>query len=335
MTFYVLSQTRALSSESVVHRRPNSVAARKEKTDLSPLLSVRNVLYEQSNDNFQDECTEELIGSIIITHYNNCTYRIDAIEWNKSPKDTFTLMDGTEMTFVEMIRCFVFSLKHIFIVTELHGLPHFDSKNYGIAIKELDQPLLMHRPKERSKPGGKQVITGEILLVPELSFMTGIPEKMKKDSRAMRDLTRHINVSSEQHSHSINQLLKNISTNPESLKELSRWGLEISSQILTIKGRTLPAETICLQSSSFATGADASWSREIVRKASISSIPVNMRAIFYPHRCAEQVEQLVSTFNNIAGAIRMRLERPTFVQLRNDRTETYVKSIHSELTSRV
>lgn len=29
------------------------------------------------------------------------------------------------------------------------------SKNYGITIKEQDQPLLMHRPKERSKPRGK------------------------------------------------------------------------------------------------------------------------------------------------------------------------------------
>lgn len=30
-------------------------------------------------------------------------------------------------------------------------------KNYGITIKELDQPLLIHRPKERSKPGGKVI----------------------------------------------------------------------------------------------------------------------------------------------------------------------------------
>lgn len=29
------------------------------------------------------------------------------------------------------------------------------SKNYGIMIKEMDQPLLMHRPKERSKQQGK------------------------------------------------------------------------------------------------------------------------------------------------------------------------------------
>ncbi|XP_074493451.1 piwi-like protein 2 isoform X2 [Sebastes fasciatus] len=274
------------------------------------VLNIMNMLYQQSKENFQDECTKELIGSIVITRYNNRTYRIDAIEWNKSPKDTFTLMDGTKTTFVE-----------------------YYSKNYGITIKEMDQPLLMHRPKERAKPGGKQIITGEILLVPELSFMTGIPEKMRKDFRAMKDLTMHINVSGEQHTHSIKQLLKNISSNPESQKELTRWGLDIDSEILVTKGRILPLETICLQSSSFTTGADVSWSREIVRDASISSIPMNIWAIFYPRRCAEQAEELVSTFNKVAGPIGFRLERPIRVELRDDRTETYVKSIHSQLTS--
>ncbi|GAA6220778.1 piwi-like protein 2 isoform X1 [Lates japonicus] len=274
------------------------------------VLDVMNMLYQQSKENFRDECTKELIGSIVITRYNNRTYRIDAIEWNKSPKDTFPLMDGTKTTFVK-----------------------YYSKNYGITIKEMDQPLLMHRPKERSKPGGKQIITGEILLVPELSFMTGIPEKMRKDFRAMKDLTMHINVNGEQHTHSIKQLLKNIRANPESLKELSRWGLEIGSEILVVKGRALPLETICLQSSSFATGADVSWSREVVRDASISSIPLNIWAVFYPRRCTEQAEELVSTFKKVAGPIGVRLERPIRVELRDDRTDTYVKSIHSQLTS--
>ncbi|XP_026198190.1 piwi-like protein 2 isoform X2 [Anabas testudineus] len=274
------------------------------------VLDVMNTLYQQSKENFQDECTKELIGSIVITRYNNRTYRIDAIEWNKAPKDTFTLMNGTKTTFAD-----------------------YYSKNYGITINEMDQPLLIHRPKERSKPGGKQTISGEILLVPELSFMTGIPEKMRKDFRAMKDLTMHINVSSEQHTHSIKQLIKNIGANPESLKELSSWGLEIGSDILMIKGRALPLETICLQASSFTTSADVSWSREIVREASISSIPLNIWAIFYPRRCADQAEELVSTFNKVAGPIGVRLERPIRVELRDDRTETYVKSIHSQLTS--
>nr|XP_057926139.1 piwi-like protein 2 [Doryrhamphus excisus]XP_057926140.1 piwi-like protein 2 [Doryrhamphus excisus] len=274
------------------------------------VLDVMNILYQQSKEKFRDECTKELVGSIIITRYNNHTYRVDAIEWDKSPKDTFTLMDGTKTTFVD-----------------------YYSKNYGITIKEMDQPLLMHQPKQRSKPGGKQVITGEILIVPELSYMTGIPENMRKDFRAMKDLTMHINVNGEQHTHSIKQLLKNISTNPDSLKEVTQWGLEFVSEILLVRGRTLPIETICVQTSSFTTGADGSWSREVVRLSSISSIPLKMWAIFYPRRCADQAEELILTFNKVGGPLGVQVDRPMCVELRDDRTETYVKSIHSRLTS--
>ncbi|KAJ8285884.1 hypothetical protein GJAV_G00032070 [Gymnothorax javanicus] len=273
------------------------------------VLDVMNVIYEKSRESFQDECTKELIGNIVLTRYNNRTYRIDDIEWSKSPKDTFTMADGSQISFLD-----------------------YYSKNYGITIKEVDQPLLVHRPKERSKPRGK-VITGEILLLPELSFMTGIPDKMRKDFRAMKDLTIHINVSGEQHTHSLKQLLQSINSNKEALTELARWGLDISGNILVTQGRTLPMETICLQSASFVTASDVSWSREVVRDASISCIPLNCWAVFYPRRCAEQAEELVATFGKVAGPMGIRLDRPIRVELRDDRTETYVKSIHSQLTS--
>ncbi|MCI4392876.1 hypothetical protein PGIGA_G00150980 [Pangasianodon gigas] len=274
------------------------------------VLDVMNVIYQQSRESFKDECTKELIGSIVITRYNNRTYRIDDIEWAKSPKDSFTMADGSETTFIEYYR-----------------------KNYGITVKELDQPLLVHRPKERSKPGGKQVITGEILLLPELSFMTGIPEKMRKDFKAMKDLTVHINVSVEQHTHSLKQLLHNISTSQEAVRELSRWGLEISSDILVTQGRTLPMETICLQSATFVTSPTVDWSREVVRDSSISCIPLYCWAVFYPRRAADQAEELVATFGKVAGPMGLRLDRPIRIELRDDRTETYIKSIHSQLSS--
>lgn len=65
------------------------------------VFTLRNTLYHQSKENFQDECTKELLGNIVITRYNNRTYRVDGIEWNRSPKDTFALMNGTETTFAE------------------------------------------------------------------------------------------------------------------------------------------------------------------------------------------------------------------------------------------
>ncbi|CAM4545268.1 unnamed protein product [Leuciscus chuanchicus] len=273
------------------------------------VLDIMNLIYQGSRESFQDECTKEFVGSIVITRYNNRTYRIDDIEWAKSPKDTFTLADGSVTTFVD-----------------------YYSKNYGITIKELDQPLLIHRPKERSKPGGK-VITGEILLLPELSFMTGIPEKMRKDFRAMKDLTMHINVGAEQHTQSLKKLLHNINSNNEALSELGRWGLSISQEILVTQGRTLPSETICLHAASFVTSPSVDWSREVVRDPSISTVPLNCWAVFFPRRATDQAEELVNTFTRVAGPMGIRVERPIRVELRDDRTETFVKSIHSQLTS--
>uniref|UniRef100_A0AAY5KBC4 Piwi-like protein 2 n=1 Tax=Esox lucius TaxID=8010 RepID=A0AAY5KBC4_ESOLU len=125
------------------------------------VLDCMNVIYQQSRESFQDECTKELIGSIVITRYNNRTYRIDDIEWGKSPKDTFTMADGSTTTFVEYYR---YGLVWSFPFTK---------------EQEIIHPFTTRFSKF-------QVITGEILLLPELSFMTGIPDKMRKDFRAMK-----------------------------------------------------------------------------------------------------------------------------------------------------
>ncbi|KAL2092219.1 hypothetical protein ACEWY4_012017 [Coilia grayii] len=273
------------------------------------VLDVMHAIHQQSRESFQEVCTKELVGTIVITRYNNRTYRVDDIEWSKSPRDTFTLEDGTQTTFLD-----------------------YYSKNYGITIKEKDQPLLMHRPKERSKPRGK-VITGEILLLPELAFMTGIPDKMRKDFHVMKDLTQHINVGGEQHSQSLKQLLMKMNTVPDAQKELSRWGLEVTTNIVMTQARTLPQETICLQRSSISPSTDASWSREVCREACISCIPLTCWAIFYPRRAADHVEELVNTFAKVAGPMGLRLSKPTCVELRDDRTESYIKNIQSLLTT--
>lgn len=48
----------------------------------------------------------------------------------------------------------------------------------------------------------------------------------------------HINVGAEQHTQSLKQLLQNINTNDEALRELGRWGLSISPEILVVRIET-------------------------------------------------------------------------------------------------
>uniref|UniRef100_A0A8C1JBH4 Piwi-like RNA-mediated gene silencing 2 n=1 Tax=Cyprinus carpio TaxID=7962 RepID=A0A8C1JBH4_CYPCA len=247
------------------------------------VLDVMNLFYQGSRESFQDVCTKEFVGSIVITRYNNRIYRIDDIEWSKSPKDTFTLANGTVTTFVDYYR-----------------------KNYGITIKELDRPLLIHRPNERSKPEGKLFFFMAFWLFRTVRLV-------------FQDLTMHINVGAKQHTQSLKQLLHNINSNNEAVSELACWGLSISQEILVTQGRTLPSENICLHSASFVISPSVDWSREVVRDPSISTVPLNCWAVIYPRRATDQAEELVTTFTRVAGPMGIRIERP-------------IRSIHSQLT---
>uniref|UniRef100_A0A2K6A5K8 Piwi-like protein 2 n=1 Tax=Mandrillus leucophaeus TaxID=9568 RepID=A0A2K6A5K8_MANLE len=249
------------------------------------VLDVMHAIYQQNKEHFQDECTKLLVGNIVITRYNNRTYRIDDVDWNKTPKDSFTMSDGKEITFLE-----------------------YYSKNYGITIKEEDQPLLIHRPSERQNNHG-MLLKGEILLLPELSFMTGIPEKMKKDFRAMKDLAQQINLSPKQHHSALECLLQRIAKNEAATNELMRWGLRLQKDV----------------------HKELNWVKEVTRDPSILTIPMHFWALFYPKRAMDQARELVNMLEKIAGPIGMHMSPPAWVELKDDRIETYVRTIQSML----
>ena len=43
----------------------------------------------------------QLVGTVVVTRYNNRTYRIDDIAWDKNPKSTFMDHTGKNISFVE------------------------------------------------------------------------------------------------------------------------------------------------------------------------------------------------------------------------------------------
>ena len=57
---------------------------------------------------------------LFICRYNNKTYRIDQIIWDKRVTDKFTLADGRELTYVEYYR-----------------------ETYQRVISDMDQPMVV------------------------------------------------------------------------------------------------------------------------------------------------------------------------------------------------
>ncbi|XP_072917852.1 piwi-like protein 2 [Hemitrygon akajei] len=273
------------------------------------VIDVLHVIYEKSSENFQDVCLKQLVGSTIMTKYNNRTYRIDDIDWDKTPTSSFCMANGTSITFCE-----------------------YYSKNYGITIQDLNQPLLVHRPKPRRGPQG-QLIQNEILLVPELSYMTDIPEQMKKDFHTMKDMAAQVNKSPEQNLLALKKLLNNIKENASAQEELSLWGLVIDNDVLETEARVLPPEKIILRHKSFSYGPDVNWSREVAREKVISGVPMHCWALFFPKQSATYAKELVKLMSKVAEPIGMTLVQPAYVELKDDRTQTYIRTLQSHLES--
>lgn len=106
-----------------------------------------------------------IVGKVVMTKYNQKTYRVTDIDFGASPENEFVQKDGTKISYVD----------------------YYQNK-YGQAIKDKGQPLLIN---ENAKTGVK------IVLIPELCAMTGLSDEMRSNFKLMKDLSKLTNVSSD------------------------------------------------------------------------------------------------------------------------------------------
>ena len=104
----------------------------------------------------KSEAEKALLGTSILTRYNNKTYKIDELDFESSPKSTFTNEKGEQVSFIDYYK-----------------------KQYGITIKDPDQPMIIHRARRTAVSEEETVKL--ICLVPELCMLTGMSEVMRSD----------------------------------------------------------------------------------------------------------------------------------------------------------
>lgn len=63
-----------------------------------------NKLFRETNQDlnyFRQAVTKALIGGVVLTKYNNKTYRIDDILWDQNPRGTFRYHDNQTISYVD------------------------------------------------------------------------------------------------------------------------------------------------------------------------------------------------------------------------------------------
>lgn len=181
-----------------------------------------------NSETYMDVLKEEVVGKVVLTRYGNKqSYMISDIDFNLSP----------------LTHEFEFAKNKITLDT------YFKQK-YFINIKDKAQPLLACIRTQRD--GTEQ----KIYLVPELCSLTGIPEELKEDRFALKQLSVYTKLSPDQRIEEVQKLLRSF-TKTEPTKEgtvapsaarkiMQGWNLEIDMKPTEVQGRVLPPQEIQL-----------------------------------------------------------------------------------------
>ncbi|XP_075424811.1 piwi-like protein 1 isoform X1 [Ascaphus truei] len=277
----------------------------RSETVLDLMYSLHETVGEQS---FQEACKHELLGKIILTKYNNKTYRIDDIDWDTHPTHPFKKADGSEITYLEYYRT-----------------------QYNQEITELSQPSIVSQPKRMRGPPG--VTPGPLILIPELSYLTGISEKSRRNFSVMKDLAVHTRLAPDQREKQVGRLLHHIHRDEGVQKELRDSGLGFDTSLLTFTGRVAPPEKIFQANTVVEYNPQtADWTRDISRSTIISMKPLDNWLLIYSKRNYEAANTLLQSLFKVSSPMGIRMSQAIMIEI-DDRTEAYVKVLQQKVTS--
>ncbi|EFX88764.1 Piwi/Aubergine-like protein [Daphnia pulex] len=266
-------------------------------------LDVMNKI-RQASDQFEAMCSAELVGKVVMTHYNKRTYRIDDIDFTKNANSTFHLRkEDRDISYLEYYKT-----------------------RYNIEVRQPSQPLLVSRPTRRDANRGDDQ---PIFLIPELCGMTGLTDDQKKNFTLMKDVGNITRVMPDKRVESLMRFRKRLADNPEIQRELNSWGLNFAGDIVRINARVIPPQTIQQGGNSFTT-PDGDWSRNIQRSKMCITVELRDWALFTPSSMTQEVKPFIQMVQNVGRGQGFDIPDPVVSQMQMDRTSNYVDAIRNE-----
>lgn len=271
------------------------------ETALDLLIGITN----NSNRGYQDKFVEDIVGTTILTAYNNKCYKISDVDFKISPMDTFETKNGP-ITYVEYYK-----------------------KNYNINIRDMRQPMLISTPKARDIRGGRSTY---IALIPELCRITGMTDSMRNDFNLMKELARHTKMDPRNRIQRLMDFNKRLHEVPESDGVFKEWNLELDRHLVEFKGRQLPqTEIIFNDNKKVMNDERADWTNEFKNKGMFLSIPLKNWAIIFPKRSSRETNGFLDSLKQTSRTLQYSMSAPNLYEIPDDRSETFLSAIESIL----
>ncbi|KAH0516955.1 Piwi-like protein 3, partial [Microtus ochrogaster] len=241
------------------------------------------------------EVSEEMVGSIVYTTYNNKTYRIDDVNWEKKPKDTFEKFDGSRTTYIDYYR----------------------EQRYKTTITELNQPLLMSLGKW--KKGQTSTPHEPIFLIPQLCYLTGLSRAVSENHSLMAQLTDRMRMSPVNRRIALNNFINDIQTNQSIKNEFLQWKVTFDGNSLSVPGRVLSSVKLFQGARSYTVKPHLqNWLRDSKNIALHRAKSLDRWVILHTRNCSSQVNRLVSTLEKVTEKMNIKMSRAARHQVNED-----------------
>ena len=270
------------------------------------LQTVLDLMTEIKNRNRGTRLKElletELIGTIIMTRYNNRSYRIDEIDMTRKASDTFTMSNGEEISYADYI------LNH-----------------YNVRVRDLNQPMIVNHPKP--KRGQPQSSTDAIYLIPELCVTTGLTDDMRANFNIMKAIGEHTRLPPDVRESKLVEFLQQMATDERARSVLEVWGLSVQPNLDVVPGRRLDTETVIFGSQkSYKVDDNADWTRPATGGPVFKSVDIENWVLMCPESAWKSAEDLMQALKDVCRNLQIKFSAPRLVRLPNENTTSYVNA---------
>lgn len=255
-----------------------------------------------SKQQFKEAAFKSLVGTTVLTRYNNKTYKIDDIMWDSNPKATFETHDGRSISYIQYYK-----------------------SQYNIDIVDIEQPLLLN--KQTKKGQNLEEIDRYICLVPELCYLTGLTDEMRSDFKVMKDVSMYTRVTPNQRLSALRTFLDNVENTPEAKQILSNWGLTIENATMDLLARILEPEVILFGEGVRDSSDKADWNSLVCKNKVLGPVDLKNWYVFYTPRDERNANEFAQNMVRLSAPTGMRISQPRLHKLKDDRTDTYVTAL--------
>lgn len=225
------------------------------------------------------------VGQIVLTMYNNQTYRIDSIDFSKNPMSTFT-KDGKEISYKKYYK-----------------------DRYNLTIQDEGQPLLVSKATARQRRGG---LPEEVYLIPELCRLTGVTDRMREDRRFMMDISAHTRVDPLGRQKRLMHFSQRMATSEQSQKHFQDFGMQLDKDLVKLKGRVLPPEKVHFRDGKIITLRKPDWTSEAQSNRMFSArIPLKNWYVLTMSRNRGDTEKFLKRLEFVSKGLGLEFHWPT------------------------